>query len=350
MAPLTRLGEPLTIGQVRLKNRICIPPMVLYGPKGPEATETHVAHYRALAQGGPGLIIQEATCVSPEGRLSPGQLGIWSDGQIPGLRAIAEAVHQAGCPIFVQLHHGGLVSVGERHLCPSPYTLHLAQGERTGTEMTREEIHRVREDFIAAARRCRQAGYDGVELHGCHGYLLCQFLNLRVNRREDEYGEPTRLLREIIEGIRSVTTRDFVLGVRLGAFEPDLAAGIAHAKALEAAGAEFLDISYGFSGEMETDAPGDPALPDVIRGAGEIRRQVSVPVFAVNGIRTPAQAEYVLEQTRVDMVDIGRSALVDPSWPRKALTGQQPGKCLGCQVCQWRIDASRCPGRRAMEK
>lgn len=351
MASVTSLGAPLNIGAVAVQNRICIPPMVLYGAGGPgnQATEAHVAHYRALAQGGPGLIIQEATCVSPEGRLSPGQLGIWSDRQIPGLQAITEAVHQAGCPIFVQLHHGGLVSVGAQHLCPSAYRLQTPQGERRGREMTREEICRVRDDFIAAARRAQQAGYDGVELHGCHGYLLCQFLNPRVNRRTDAYGEPTLLVREILDGIRACTAGGFAVGVRLGAFEPGLAQGMAHAQALEAGGAEFLDVSYGFAGEMDLTAPGDPALRDVIRGAAEIRRVVSVPVFAVNGICTPAQAEGILEQTAVDMVDIGRSALVDPDWPRKALSGQQPGKCLGCQVCQWRMDPSRCPGRRGME-
>ena len=347
MAPVS-LFDTVSIGSVQTRNRICIPPMVIYkisdesGMVKPE----NVAHYRALAKGGAGLIIQEATCISPEGRLSEDQLGIWSDDQIPGLREITEAVHQEGCPIFVQLHHAGLVSIGQDTLCPSDYAMDTKKGWKNGHEMTRDDILRIRDAFIQAAVRAEKAGYDGVELHGCHGYLLCQFLNNRVNRRTDEYGKTERLVLEILEGIRASVRPDFVVGIRLGAFEPTLEDGIAHAKILQAHGIQFLDVSYGFAAESDPAAPGDPELLDVIRGAGAIQKAVNVPVFAVNSIRTPQQAQGILEQTGVSMVDIGRSALVDPEWANKARNGILPGKCLGCKVCQWRIDRSKCPGRR----
>lgn len=350
MAPVS-LFDPVAIGSVTTRNRICVPPMVLYGHAGDDGnvTAAHVAHYARLAKGGAGLIIQEATCVTKAGRLRGDQLGIWSEDQIPGLRNITETVHQYGCPIFIQLHHAGVVGIGPEHLCPDSYVFSGKHGPITGEKMTAAQIAEVRGAFIAAGRRAYLAGYDGVELHGCHSYLLCQFLNCRVNRREDIYGqEPLRLVTEIMEGIRAATSPTFVIGIRLGGFEPTLADGIAHAKALTDQGIEFLDISYGFSGEMDTAAPGDPGLPDTVRAAGAIKQAVDVPVFAVGHIRLPGDAARVLRETGVDMVDVGRSALVDPAWPNKARRGVIPGTCLDCRVCQWRIDAERCPGRRKL--
>ncbi len=348
MAPVKCLGDSVSIGRITTRNRLCIPPMVLYGHAGADglATEAHVRHYEALARGGAGLLIQEATCVTPGGRLSRDQLGIWSDSQLPGLRRITQAVHRAGCPVLIQLHHAGVVSIGPERLCPDRYRLLRKSGPVTGQKMTPADMEAVKAAFISAGHRAFLAGYDGVELHGCHSYLLSQFLNCRVNRREDCYGrEPVRLLAEIMAGIRAAAGPEFVIGVRLGAFEPALADGIRHARQLEAAGAQFLDVSYGFSGEMDLDAPGDPRFPDTIRGADAIAQSVSIPVFGVGGICTPEDAAAVLEETALAMVDVGRSALVDPAWPQKALSGEQPGRCLHCKVCQWRIKPSRCPGR-----
>ena len=342
------LQDQVKLGGLTLKNRLCVPPMVVFNLSEPDGfvSEGNIAHYRSLAEGGFGLIIQEATCVSPDGLLHDSQLGLWKDEQIPGHQKIVEAVHAAGSKILVQIHHAGLVSSGQRHLCPSPYVL----GETKGEEMSLLDIQQVKTDFANAAYRAKQAGYDGVEIHGCHGYLLSQFMNNRVNRRQDHYGDPMALTLEIFHLIRSLCGHDFLVGVRLGGFEPDLTAAIDHAKALEQAGADFLDISYGFSAEMDTDAPGDPQLKDIIRAAGAIKAQVSCPVFAVNGICTPEEAKNVLNKTNVDMIDIGRSALVDTSWAKKALAGEMPGKCLHCKSCQWRFDFRKCPGRIMMEK
>jgi 2,4-dienoyl-CoA reductase-like NADH-dependent reductase (Old Yellow Enzyme family) len=321
--------------------------MVLYGHAGDQGmvTEAHIAHYRDLAQGGAGLLIQEATCVDRGGRLRGDQLGIWQDDQIPGLREIVEAVHREGCPIVLQLHHGGVVGIGPEHLCPSPYRYQGKNGPVLGQEMTLADIARIREAFIQGGRRAYLAGYDGVELHGCHSYLLCQFLNPRVNHREDQYGDPLRLVVEIFQGIRAVTAPDFTVGIRLGGFEPDLESALAHAQGLNQVGLDFLDISYGFGGEMDTAVLGDPTLPDIIRAAQAIRQRVSIPVLGVGGIRMPEDAQRVLDATDLDMVDVGRSQLVDPQWANKARAGETPGRCLDCRECQWRIYPDRCPGR-----
>ena len=137
-------------------------------------------------------------------------------------------------------------------------------------------------------------------------------------------------------------------GRRISVVEDD--PEVAHAKALADYGIGFLDISYGFSGEMDLTAPGDPDLMDIVRAAGAIRKAVDVPVFAVGGIRLPEDAQRVLRETNVDMVDVGRSALVDPEWPNRARRGEKPGKCLDCKVCQWRLDREKCPGRKMLEK
>ena len=316
-----KLAEPVKIGQIKTKNRICIPPMVLYGHAGADGrvTEAHIAHYARLAKGGAGLIIQEATCILLGGRLRQDQLGIWEDAQTPGLKKLVEAVHREDCPIFIQLHHGA------------------------AKDLAALDVEKIEHAFVEAGRRAFLAGYDGVELHGCHSYLLCQLLNGETN---DAGVDGMGLISRIIARIRASAGPEFVIGIRLGAFEPTLADGIAHAKAMEAAGIEFLDISYGFGGHMDTTAPGNEKFPDVLRAAGAIKAAVSVPVFGVQNIRTPEMAAEIVETLGLDLVDIGRSALVDPNWPKKALSGQVPGKCLGCKVCQWRIDPSKCPGRK----
>lgn len=346
------LQDHFFIRNTRIRNRICVPPMVCYHWTDDSGivSDRHVEHYRAMARGGTGLIIQEATCITQEGRLADSQLGIWDDSQIAGLRRITEAVHAEGCPIFVQIHHAGIVGIAEHALCPDAYTLRQGGTEKTGVKMQQEDIARIQQAFIDAARRAYEAGYDGVELHGCHSYLMCQFLNSRVNHRDDRYGKnPELFITEIMDGIRNIVPEDFVMGIRLGAFEPTLADGIRHAKALEAHGIDFLDISYGFTGEAEPEKPADFPYKDVIYAAGEMKRQVSVPVFAVNGMRVAEDARGVLAQTDVDMVDIGRSTLVNPAWAADALAGRDTGKCLDCSVCRWRIDADQCAGRKLLQ-
>lgn len=347
---MKQLFESFQIRNLTIKNRVCVPPMVCFNwsDENGYVTELNVEHYRAIAKGQPGLIIQEATCITSDGKLHASQLGIWSDAHIDGLRQITAAVHQEGCPILLQIHHAGVVGIAKHPLCPDSYEL---KPDVVGKKMTDADILEIREAFIQAGRRAYEAGYDGVEIHGCHKYLLCQFLNSQVNHREDLYGrKPEQLIIEIIEGIRKEVSEDFIIGIRLGAFEPTLEDGLRHAAILEKHGIDFFDISYGFIGEHDIFTEGPVTLPadypfkDIIYAAGEFKKQCKVPVFAVNSIRTPADAQSVLEITDVDMVDIGRSILVDPDWPLKAKNEIEPGKCLGCKVCQWRIDYTKCPG------
>lgn len=361
MAQIKKLLTPVSVAGHRLKNRVVIPPMVLFGNAGDDGlvTEAHIAHYDRLSKGGAGLVILEATCVTKEGRLSPDQLGIWEDDQIPGLRKITDAVHKNGSRIFVQLHHAGIMSAVGRRVCPSDYVYveQKKEGQRLamdvdtirGEALILNEIDEIRRAFIDAGRRACEAGFDGVELHGCHGYLLCQFMNPVVNTREDMYGQDrTLLVRQIMDGIRQATDEEFVIGIRLGGFEPDVKTALENAKVLEAAGIQFLDISYGFQGIMDTVAEGDEDLPAISRAAGMIKREVSVPVFTVGHIDDPELAERILTELDMDMIAVGRSALVDPNWTNHVARGETPGACRFCKTCQWRNDPDKCAGRILM--
>lgn len=343
---MKKLFSEFNIKNVKMKNRICIPPMVVgFAQEGYVAPE-NVERYKKLAQGGAGLIIQEATCINIDGRLSPKQIGIWSDDQIEGLKSIVDAVHEENCSIFVQIHHAGVVGISENPLCPSPYEYNNFGKSVVGREMTIDDIKSIQSDYIEAARRAYEAGYDGIELHGCHGYLISQFLNKKVNKRTDEYGKnPENFVIEILEGIRKVTPKEFVVGIRLGGFEPTIEAGLHYAKILEENGIDFLDISYGFFSEQEMHVAEGYKLSNAVYAAEQIKREVSVPVFAVNGIYSAETAEDVLNETNVDMVDIGKGALINPNWANDAKEGNDTGKCLSCAKCMWFGQSETCPGK-----
>lgn len=345
---MSRLFTPWSLKGKIIKNRVCVPPMVCFGWSDESGTvsERHIEHYRAIARGGAGLIIQEATCVDPDGRLSMDQLGIWEDSQIAGLKKIVEAVHGEGVPILLQIHHAGVIAAVENRVCPSDYTCVHKGIEKHGRALTTEEIHRIETKFIEGAKRAWKAGYDGVEIHGCHSYLLSQFFNWRVNKRVDEYNsESMTIIKNILDGIRQTVPEDFIVGIRLGAFEPKIADGIAHAKWLEKQDIDFIDVSYGFDLEAKREKPEGYPYAEAVYGAEQIKKAVSVPVFAVYGIKDGETAERILGDTGVEMVDIGRGVLVNYNWANDVKEGRDPGKCLECKTCMWRVDPDRCAGK-----
>ena len=350
---MNKLFDSMEIKQLKLKNRIVVPPMVIYHRSDDTGyvTDIQVEHYREIAEGGAGLIIQEATCVEKDGRLGDTQLGIWEDGQIEGLSRITKAVHETGTPILVQIHHAGVFGFMEDTVCPSEVLCTVKGKTKRPRELTVEEIHRIQNSFVTAAIWAFKAGYDGVELHGCHNYLICQFLNSRVNVRTDEYGKNKALFAlEIMKEIRKHTPASFLVGMRLGAFEPTLSDAISHAIEFQDNGIDFLDISYGFEQFSTPVCPEDYPFSDRIYAAEEIRKHVSIPVFAVGEIISPQQAEDILNVTGVDLVDIGRGTLVNPSWANDAKNGRDTGRCIHCKTCMWRVDPQKCPGRIKINK
>lgn len=348
---MNKLFSEFNIKNIKMKNRICIPPMVIgFGNDG-YVTPENVEHYKKLAKGGAGLIIQEATCINADGLLSSKQLGIWKDEQIEGLKSIVDAVHEEDCPIFVQIHHAGVTGISESPLCPSAYEYKTPAKTVIGREMTIEDIKSIQNDFIESARRAYEAGYDGIELHGCHGYLISQFLNNKVNKRTDEYGtKPEKFVIEILDGIRKITPTEFVVGIRLGGFEPTLEDGLHYAKVLEMNGVDFLDISYGFFSEQQMHVTDGYKYSNAVYAAEKIKEEVSVPVFAVNGIYSAEIAEEILKERDIDMVDIGKGALINPNWANDAKEAKDTGKCLSCSKCMWFGQSKVCPGNVIFER
>ncbi len=349
-----RLFLPITIKGKNIRNRAVMPPMVCFGKASKDGfvTDKHIEHYRARAEGGTGLIIVEATCIRPDGRLSDDQLGIWSDDHIPGLRKIVDACHENGAVIMLQIHHAGLKtppSVAEVAVAPSE------SQDRLSRQLTRDEIQSIKEDFVKAALRAKEAGFDGIELHGAHGYLLNQFVSPITNQRTDEYGgdlnKRMKLSLDIIAEIRKeLGHHNFIIGYRMGGNEPTLKEGKKVAKLLEEAGVDLLHVS---SGIADPSIP-IPEMPNgfpfnwIVYCGTEIKKSVSIPVIVVNGIRTLDQAALIIENRLADFVAIGRGHLVDSAWANKAMKKLEAISCLECKPrCHWFNDGDLCPRQSA---
>jgi len=336
----------------RVKNRIVFPPVVCFNYAGSDGlvTERNVDHYSRVAAGGPGIVITEATAVVKDGRLAPFQLGIWSDEHIPGMGRIASAVKAQGALSLLQIHHAGLLT--PESVSPDARGPSVDEKNARSVELTREEINEIRKAFIAAAERAQKAGFQGVELHGAHGYLLNQFASSFFNKRADEYGgNPENILRlasGIIGGIRETCGQGFIIGYRLGANSPTLDDGIAIAGHLETAGVDIFHVSHG--GNL-LNLPRPPIGFDynwIVYSGTLIKQHVSIPVIAVNEIRTPERASFLVENGLADFVALGRPQLADPEWANHVRDGGRVNPCLSCKPkCRWYEDSRLCPaGKR----
>ena len=315
--------------------------------------ENRLRQYEAVAAGGVGLIVVGITAVQKNARLRTGEFGLWEDSQIELFRPLTEAIHRHGALATVQLHHAGArvqPEVCGRRVAPSPVPAYHARA------MTHAEVQRLRDDFIAAARRAQQAGFDGVELHAAHGYLLSLFASPRYNHRTDEYGgsleNRVRLQTEILRGAREVCGTDFILASRIGGNEPTYAEGVQIAKLLEQTGADYISVSFGLDDHYGLDTPywqPTPA-PDwfdgnaVTYGASLVRQAVHVPVVAVRSICTADHGEWLLENGHADLIAYARPMLTNPDFVNRIRNGIEPAtECLNCNACRWFTDPAACP-------
>ncbi len=333
----------IQIGKKVCKNRITMAPTVKFtaGEDG-MVTDFFVKHYALRAEHGCGLICVEATCVSPEGRLAPTQLGLWNDAQIAGHRRIAEACHAYGALVIPQIHYGGL---GTNPACgpltsPTAVRWNVWNEERTAVELTVEEIKRIERCFTVAAARAKEAGYDGVQLHGCHSYLINDFAS-EINQRTDEYGGSTenraRFGCNIIRRIREACGEDFIISVRVSGCDPTVEESLGIAECYVKAGCDYLQVSNGI--HDVSGLPHDESLPyNRIAALGVTFHEHfrgTVPVSVVNGIRTPEQVRYLLENNLTDTVDLACGLLADPAFTEAILKGSPYQKCLSCKRCGW---------------
>ncbi len=338
------------IGSVILKNRVVMPPMgtVLAGTDG-DVSDHSIAYYEERAAGGVGLIITEVVCVEYElGKATVDQLRIDDDRFIPGFSRLAGAVQKYGTRIFAQLHHAGnqsnlMLTGGKQLVAPSRVTNQVIGVEPRA--LSTQEVQDLVQKFVSGAIRMKMAGLDGVELHGAHGYLICEFLSPHTNRRTDQYGgsfeNRMRFVSEIIAGIKNACGKEFPVVVRYSADEftsygIKLEEGVKIGQALEKAGADALDISSGTYESMETII--EPiTYPEGWRSnlAASVREAVKIPVITVGAIKRPVTAEEILQQKKADFVAIGRGLLCDSEWVNKTAQGKEDQiiSCIACLYC-----------------
>jgi NADPH2 dehydrogenase len=320
------LSDPLLIKGLTLKCRIVMPPMATgFATKHGTATRSLVEHYVRHAKA-LGLIIVEHSYVSLQGKLSERQLGIHDDSLIPGLKKLVQNVHAMGTPIAAQINHAGARTTKEITGMP-PVAPSAAEGVR---ELQVGEIEDLSYAFTVAAERAMKAGFDGVEVHGAHGFLLNQFFSPLTNRRSDKYGgsleNRMRFPLEVVEKIKDVV-RGKVLMYRLGADDLDPAGTIiADSKKfglkLQDAGVDVIDVSGGVCGSRPEKLQGIQGY--FVPQAHQIREVVNMPVVGVGGIEDPAYADRLLREGIVDLVAVGRALLKDPEWAIKALQISSP--------------------------
>ncbi|MHB8840238.1 MAG: oxidoreductase [Candidatus Aquicultor sp.] len=326
---MASLFEPLVVDGIELKNRIVLPPMQMNKatPEG-DVTDALIEHYVARAHGGVGLIIIEHTFVMPNGRLSTRQLGLYRDEQIPGFRRLADAIHAEGVPCVVQLNHAGarttIEIIGEQPVAPS--AVPLPTGGEVPRELSDDEIVDITTAFADAADRVKKAGFDGVEIHGAHGFLLNEFASPLTNKRNDQYGNDLtgrmRFPLEIIQAVHDTIGPKHLLLYRLGA-DDMLPGGITiddgteMAKLVVNAGVKIVDVSGGLCGSSPPGMTPGFFIPQ----AAKVRQSVDVPVIGVGMITTGELADDVIRDGDVDLVAVGKAILKNPNWPREVASG-----------------------------
>jgi 2,4-dienoyl-CoA reductase-like NADH-dependent reductase (Old Yellow Enzyme family) len=333
------LFSPFTVRSVTLRNRIGVSPMCQYSATDGVANEWHYVHLGSRAVGGAGLVIVEATAVSPEGRITPGCLGLWSDHQAEPLARIAAFLKQQGAIPAIQIAHAGrkasanLPWRGGAHLpqaqggwetiAPSaiPFGDLLPKVPRA---MTEADLTRVKSDFVATAKRALAAGFEWLELHAAHGYLFSEFLSPLANRRTDRYGgifdNRVRLLLETTRAVRQVWPERLPLAVRISASDWkdggwDIDQSVALARLLKPEGVDLVDCS---SGGVVPDAKINIEPGYQVPFAEKIRRGADISTAAVGFITEPRQADDIIRGGKADLVLLARQMLVDPYWPAHA--------------------------------
>ncbi len=351
---MTSLFTPFTVKNITLKNRIVVSPMCQYSANDGVINDWHLVHLAGLARGGASLVIAEATAVSPEGRITPGCAGIWTDEQAEAWRKSVAAIKAAGAVPGIQIAHAGRKASsnrpweGDDHIpandprgwltiAPSPVAFG-ANLPRIPIAMTVADIARVKADFVSAARRALDAGFEWLELHFAHGYLGQSFFSTYSNKRDDIYGGDfdgrARFLIETLSAVREVWPEHLPLAARFGVTEfdgsNDLEAGIEMVRRFKAAGLDFIDVSIGFSTPTAT-IPWGPAFMAPI--AQRVRHETGLPATTSWFISNATQANALILGDKIDLVSMGRPLLANPHWPYQAAVE------LGIDKAAWTLPA-----------
>jgi len=339
---MSQLFTPYSIGPLTLENRIVIAPMCQYSAEEGHATDWHRIHLGQLALSGAGLLIIEATAVEPVGRISPADLGLWSDSTEAALGAVLQSVRKySAMPIAIQLAHAGrkagsaipwLPGSGGDWQNAAPSALPFNDTDAAPAALDQAGLQRVLQAFVTAAQRSHRIGIDAIELHAAHGYLLHQFLSPLSNHRTDEYGgsleNRMRFPLRVFDAIRESVPASMPVGIRISATDWveggwDLEQSVVLAKALAKRNCAFIHVS---SGGLSTQQAITPAPDYQVPLAARIRAESGLPTIAVGMVTDAEQAEAIVARGDADMVGVARVMLYDPHWPWHAAAK------LGAQV------------------
>lgn len=343
---IEKMFTPIKIGSMEVKNRFVVPAMgTNLAEHNGEAGDALISYYTERAKGEFGLIIAECSAVSYEGRSLINECGLWEDSQIPSYRRLTDSVHESGAKIAVQLRHCGRETTpaytgGTAVLAPSKVPCPANQS--MPHEMTTEEVYDMIETFGDAALRGKRAGFDAVELHASHGYLIAQFLSGHANKRTDEFGGPLfnrmRFLKLVLKNIRVKTGKEFPIIVRISGTEM-IAGGreIQESKAVcqmcEEEGADAIHVSISTYGSLTYCIGSTYLAPGYeTAAAAEIKKAVTIPVITVGRYTDPEIAESVVRDNSADLVAFGRQSIAEPHFPDKVLNGKQEEiiPCISC--------------------
>ncbi|MBS4217228.1 NADPH dehydrogenase NamA [Bacillus sp. FJAT-49711] len=317
-----KLFTPFTVKNITLKNRIVMSPMCMYSCFNEDGMvgDWHYTHYTSRAVGQVGLIVVEATAVTPQGRISPRDLGIWSDDHIAGLTKLTQMIEEHGAVSGIQIAHAGRKAVLDGEII-APSAIPFDEKMKKPKEMSIDEIKETIAAFGKAAERAKKAGFKVIEIHAAHGYLINEFLSPLTNKRSDEYGGTPenryRFLRDIIEEVK--LTWDGPLFVRVsandyndeGLNEEDY---VLMANWMQEQGVDLIDVSSG--AVVPASIPTFPGYQ--VPFADQIRNKANIPTGAVGLITNGTQAEEILQNNRADLIFLARALLRDPYWPRTA--------------------------------
>ncbi len=333
---MSKLFSPIALGNLLLDNRVVVAPMCQYSSDEGQANDWHLIHLGHLALSGAGLLFTEATAVSPEGRISPRDLGLWSDANGAALANVLQSIRRhSSTPVAIQLAHAGRkastrVPWEGGKLVPqteggwqtvAPSALAFAEDYAQPRALEEAEMQKIREDFVAAAQRAHHIGIDAIELHAAHGYLLHQFLSPLSNHRTDRYGgtleNRLRFPLEVFEAVRRSVPESKPVGIRISATDWvdggwDIQQSVVFARELQRRGCSFVDVSSGGLSPLQ-QPPSTPGYQ--VPFAERIRRETGLPVIAVGLITEPDHAEAIVASKQADMVALARGMLYDPRWP-----------------------------------
>lgn len=343
------LSKPIRVGCFELKNRIIVPPVARQlATEDGSVTDKIIDDYKLHAASGASMLIVEASYVQKNGQILPRELSIEDDSKIEGLSKLAAQLKSFGIPVIIQLVHAGRMGCHPDLVAPSAIPF---ENRATPRELSVDEIQNLVDDYSKAVQRAIEAGFDGVEIHNAHGYILSQFLSPLTNKRNDAYGSNLenrlRLLKEIVTNSRIIIGKNKLLSVRLGACDCfpcglKLSESIEASKVLESLGVDLLNVSIGITptnlGGSRTRKP-----MGFVPLAREIKKHVGIPVAVAGKITTGEEAESIVASNNADMVCVCRSLLADPRWPAKVL-GVDNNPVVACKSCKACIHyQSGCP-------